>query len=234
MIPEPLPWQFGLMTTELAGITCSFEAGFAPQPPGFSHTPRYTYGLSVCTRGKLKTVYPVAELEPHVARPRPWPSTSQLRHVYRPPKFAIVEFPSASPKSRRASARSCDPPWPEWCSHCLRSRPATPIAVFATAPAPEAANTSAAAASARRSSAEGTVSEAAVNAACAERSKASDGPLGLLLPFVRFLLCQKRTQQVCGARPFLPTHLVAPQSHSSVLVAVKGPSTSYTFRLFSL
>ena len=58
--------------------------------------------------------------------------------------------------------------------------------------------------------------------------------VGLLLPFVRFLLCQKRTQQVCGARPFLPTHLVAPQSHSSVLVAVKGPSTSYTFRLFSL
>ena len=58
--------------------------------------------------------------------------------------------------------------------------------------------------------------------------------VGLLLPFVRFLLCQKRTQQVCGARRFLRTHLVAPQSHSSVLVAVKGPSTSYTFRLFSL
>ena len=76
-------------------------------------------------------------------------------------------------------------------SHCLRSCPATPIAVFATAPAPEAANTSAAAASARRSSAEGTVSDAAVNAACTERSKASDGPLGLLLPFERFLLCQK-------------------------------------------
>ena len=70
--------------------------------------------------------------------------------------------------------------WPEWCSHCLRSCPATPIAVFATAPAPEAANKSAAAASARRSSVEGTISDAAVNAACAERSKASDGPLGLL------------------------------------------------------
>ena len=62
----------------------------------------------------------------------------------------------------------------------------TAMAVFATSPAPEAANDSAAAASARRSSAEGTVSDAAVNAACAERSNASDGPLGLLLPFVRF------------------------------------------------
>ena len=58
-------------------------------------------------------------------------------------------------------------------SHCLRSRPATPTAVFATAPAPEAANDSAAAASARRSSAEGIVADAAVSAACAERSKAS-------------------------------------------------------------
>ena len=27
--------------------TFSFEAGFAPQTPGFSHSPRYTYGLSV-------------------------------------------------------------------------------------------------------------------------------------------------------------------------------------------
>ena len=33
-------------------------------------------------------------LEPHVARPRP-PSTSQSGHVYRPPKFAIVEFGNA-------------------------------------------------------------------------------------------------------------------------------------------
>ena len=46
------------------------------------------------------------------------------------------------------------------CSHCLRSRPATPTAVFATAPAPEAANDSAIAASARRSSAEGSVADA--------------------------------------------------------------------------
>ena len=65
----------GLMATELAGITCSFEAGFAPQPPGFSHTPRYTYGLSVCTRGKLKTVYPVAEL---------WSRTSHVHGPGRP------------------------------------------------------------------------------------------------------------------------------------------------------
>ena len=75
--------------------TFSFEAGFAPQTPGFSHSPRYTYGLSVCTRGKRKTVYP-----------EPWSHTSHvhgpvhvaiegLRHVYRPPKFAIVEFCSA-------------------------------------------------------------------------------------------------------------------------------------------
>ena len=51
-------WQFGLMTTELARITFSFEAGFARQPPGFSHSPRCTYGLSVCTRIKREFVLP--------------------------------------------------------------------------------------------------------------------------------------------------------------------------------
>ena len=64
-------------------------------------------------------------------------------------------------------------PTPSQRSHCLRSRPATPTAVFATAPAPEAANDSAIAASARRSSAEGSVADDALSAACAERSKAS-------------------------------------------------------------
>ena len=47
-----------LMTTELAWITFSFEAGFAPQPPGFSHSHRCTYGLSVCTRIKREFVLP--------------------------------------------------------------------------------------------------------------------------------------------------------------------------------
>ena len=75
-------WQFGLMTTELARITFSFEAGFARQPPGFSHSPRYTYGLSVCTRGKRKTVYP-----------EPWSHTS---HVHGPVHVAIEARVSAT------------------------------------------------------------------------------------------------------------------------------------------
>ena len=80
-----MPWQtsqFGLMTTELAGLTFSFEAGFAPQTPGFSHSPRYTYGLSVCTRGKRKTVYP-----------EPWSHTS---HVHGPVHVAIGARVSAT------------------------------------------------------------------------------------------------------------------------------------------
>ena len=57
----------------------------------------------------------------------------------------------------------------------LRSRPAcaTPTAVYATATAPEAANDSAIAASARRSSAEGSVADAALSAACAEAAQQS-------------------------------------------------------------
>jgi hypothetical protein len=57
----------------------------------------------------------------------------------------------------------------------LRSRPAcaTPTAVYATATAPEAANDSAIAASARRSSAEGRVADAALSAACAEAAQQS-------------------------------------------------------------
>ena len=62
--------------------TFSFEAGFAPQPPGFSHSPRYTYDLSVCTRGKRKTVYP--EL---------WSHTS---HVHGPVHVAIGARVSAT------------------------------------------------------------------------------------------------------------------------------------------
>ena len=80
-----MPWQtsqFGLMTTELAWLTFSFEAGFAPQTPGFSHSPRYTYGLSVCTRGKRKTVYP-----------EPWSHTS---HVHGPVHVAIEAGVSAT------------------------------------------------------------------------------------------------------------------------------------------
>ena len=38
--------------------TFSFEAGFAPRPPGFSHSPRYPYDLSVCTRTKREFVLP--------------------------------------------------------------------------------------------------------------------------------------------------------------------------------
>ena len=63
-------------------ITFSFEAGFARQPPGFSHSPRYTYGLSVCTRGKRKTVYP-----------EPWSHTS---HVHGPVHVAIEARVSAT------------------------------------------------------------------------------------------------------------------------------------------
>ena len=74
--------QLGLMTTELAAITFSFEAGFAPQPPGFLHSPRYTYGQCVCTRSKRKIVYP-----------EPWSHTS---HVHGPVHVAIEARVSAT------------------------------------------------------------------------------------------------------------------------------------------
>ena len=80
-----MPWQtsqFGLMTTELAGLTFSFEAGFARQPPGFSHSPRYTYGLCVCTRFKRKHVSPAL-----------WSYTS---HVHSPVHVAIEARVSAT------------------------------------------------------------------------------------------------------------------------------------------
>ena len=117
--------------------------------------------------------------------------------------------------------------------NCLRSRPATPTAVFATSPAPEAANASAAAASARRSSAEGTVSDALVSAACAERSKASRSAMASLSRHVSFL--QKRgLANLCRPRPFLATLLSAnPQSQLVARRPKVPPATSYTFRLFS-
>ena len=64
--------RFGLMTTELAGITFSFEAGFAQQTPGFSHSPRYTYGLCVCTRTKREFFFlALWSHTSHVHGPRP-------------------------------------------------------------------------------------------------------------------------------------------------------------------
>ena len=74
--------QFGLMTTQVAGITFSFEARFARQTPGFSHRPRYTYGPYVCTRGKRKIVYPAL-----------WSHTS---HVHGPVHVAIEARVSAT------------------------------------------------------------------------------------------------------------------------------------------
>ena len=82
--------RFGLMTTELAGITFSFEAGFAQQTPGFSHSPRYTYGLCVCTRyqaGIRSSLRSGATRRTSTA-----PVHVAIGHVYRPPQFAIVEF----------------------------------------------------------------------------------------------------------------------------------------------
>ena len=70
------------------------------------------------------------------------------------------EANSSLPRLFAASYSDASPCSVSQRSHCLRSRPSTPMAVFATSPAPEAANDSAAAASARRSSAEGSVSDA--------------------------------------------------------------------------
>jgi len=125
-------------------------------------------------------------------------------------------------------------------SHCLRSRSATPTAVFATAPAPEAANDSAAAASARRSSAEGIVADAAVSAACAERSKASRpsaiGPschwdlLSLALLENNGLEPQSPSanlQLLLTADPARPLAARRPQ------VPRPASATSYTFAIFS-
>ena len=77
-------WKFDESANDVVRFqgTFSFEAGFAPQTPGFSHRPRYTYGLSVCTRGKRKTVYP-----------EPWSHTS---HVHGPVHVAIEARVSAT------------------------------------------------------------------------------------------------------------------------------------------
>ena len=70
------------MTTELAGITFSFEARFARQTPGFSHSPRHTYEQYVCTRLKRKIVCPAL-----------WSHTS---HVHGPVHVAIGARVSAT------------------------------------------------------------------------------------------------------------------------------------------
>ena len=79
--------RFGLMTTELAGITFSFEAGFAQQTPGFSHSPRYTYGLCVCTRTKREFFFlALWSHTSHVHGPRPrrnWARVSATKVCHR-------------------------------------------------------------------------------------------------------------------------------------------------------
>ena len=95
-------------------------------------------------------------------RSRPRAHAARLYHSIR--TVALYSYASPCSVSQR--------------SHCLRSRPATPTAVFATAPAPEAANDSAIAASARRSSAEGSVADDALSAASSAAAKPR-GPLPL-------------------------------------------------------
>jgi hypothetical protein len=130
-------------------------------------------------------------------------------------------------------------PTPSQRSHCLRSRPATPTAVFATAPAPETANDSAAAASARRrrSSAEGSVADAALSAACARSAAKPRGPLPLALgPLViASCLCsgKQRTREQTSLGQFATLltagHPAKPLAARRPKVPPPHPPTSYTF-----
>jgi hypothetical protein len=104
-------------------------------------------------------------------------------------------------------------------SHCLRSRPATPTAVFATAPAPEAANDSAIAASARRSSAEGSVADDALSAACAERSKASRP--SAIRPSSSYVLWKTTDSSSDVPRPISQLYLRHPRQSRSPLAGRK-------------
>jgi hypothetical protein len=115
-------------------------------------------------------------------------------------------------------------------SHCLRSRPATPTVVFSTAPAPEAANDSAITASARRSSAEGSVADDALSAASSAAAKPR-GPLPLGLRR-RFWKTTDSSSDV--PRPISQLSLRHPAKPLAARRPKEPPATSYTFALFSI
>ena len=149
-------------------------------------------------------------------RSRPRVHAARLYHSIR----TVASYSYASPCS--VSQRS----------HCLRSRPATPTAVFATAPAPEAANDSAIAASARRSSAEGSVADDALSAACAERSKASrPSAIG---PSSSYVLWKTTDSSSDVPRPISQLSLRHPAKPLAARRPKVPPATSYTFALFSI